>query len=82
MTKNEIDLELMGAVILEITDRITLIMKLFPPREAGKEHLLRELAAASIHLSFFARDLLTDVHGKTDKEKEFLNQCGCKQYDN
>lgn len=86
MSENEkIDHELIACVVLEMTDRIKLIMKLFPKSEE-KQNLLRNLAAASIHLAFFMRDIFTDSEGKEIKELEehekvFLNECGCKKND-
>ena len=40
--------------MLEITDRIKLINRIFPKEN---EKLLKHLAAGSIHLAFFERDV-------------------------
>jgi hypothetical protein len=81
--KNEaIDHEVIAALIREITHRIELMTK-FIPKE--KEPLVKQLAAASIHLAFFAKDLYADLRGEKidiDKELEekFLNECGCNLF--
>ena len=81
--KNKIDkeiIELVAAVSLEITDRYRLIMKLF----SNENHdLLKHLAASSIHMSWFMRDLYEHVEGispsdlHSELEEKFLDKCGC-----
>ncbi len=79
MTKEtEIDIEKIGEITLELTSRFQRICSLFP-RE--NQHILRHLAAASIHTAFFMRDLTDLLEGKKskgiEKEDKFLNECGC-----
>ncbi len=82
MKKNELDLEMMLSLTELIKDRIMLIMKVFPKSD-DYEFLLKHLAAASIHMCFFARDLFDFTEGipikeSDDNEKMFLEECGCK----
>lgn len=66
-------------IILEITDRLKIINDIFPE---GNEHILKHLAASSIHIALFLRDLSEisfDKKENYDKHKEdkFLEYCGC-----
>ncbi len=79
--KEEIDYEAMSALMLEISDRIRLLEKIFP---RDKEFICKHLAGASIHFALFARDMVRDQKGFTsaslDKmERKFLEECGCKE---
>lgn len=78
--KEEIDYEAMSVLMLEVSDRIKLIEKIFP---RNKEKLCKHLAAASIHFALFARDMVRDKEGFNNSslekiEKKFLEECGCK----
>lgn len=81
----KIDNEAIGALLLEINDRIGLIQKIFP---RDKEILLKNFAAAAIHLALFAKELyehenkncIEPVKGKL--MKRFLDECGCKDIKN
>lgn len=82
MNEEEIDLDMIGAVILEINDRLKLLLNIYP-KDKNKEFLLKNLAAASIHITFFVRDLYNHEN-KQEKtnineelESEFLKECGC-----
>ncbi len=80
MNESKLDIELISAITLEITDRYKLLLKLIP-KELGEERFLRHLAASSIHMAMFTRDLRFYVEGKEmyiDKsEDKFLAECGC-----
>jgi hypothetical protein len=47
-----------------------------------KDHLLRHIASASVHLALFAKDILNDIRNTKEDipeiVKKFLNDCGCK----
>lgn len=80
MTKLNIDLNLYANLVREVGDRIIHIKNIFPK---GNEHLLKHLAAASIHLAYFSRDIFEIIQGEKidlDKnmEETFINECGCK----
>ena len=86
MNKQKIDLDLISSLTLDITNRVKLMMKLFP-EDKSKENLLRHLAAARIHFSFFMIDILDDAtNEKTDIDEDLVNkvldQCGCKDKNN
>ncbi len=76
---DKIDYDLIGKHLLKITPLLTLIKDNIPK---DKEPLLKHLAAASIHLAFFAENIF---NYKEDKESEinkelidkFLKECGC-----
>lgn len=76
---DKIDFTEVTRISIEITDRTKLIANLFPK---DKERLLKNLAAAAIHISLFTRDLMNHVEdgflGTLCGEEEFLNKCGCK----
>lgn len=74
-----IDNELVGKILLEINERHKHLSNLFPD---GNNHLLKHLAASSIHMAFFSRDLhdvITGTKTEIDKnlENKFINECGC-----
>jgi hypothetical protein len=78
--KEEINHEEISILLLEISPRIQLITDIFP---TDKESLLNHLAAAAIHLSFFARDVFKDQPSYRKSalegmEQIFLEKCGCK----
>ena len=76
---SKLDLELISALTLVMSDRLKIILDLIPKQ---KEYLLKHLASASIHLAFFMRDMLEDIDGKKspmiENEQQFMNECGCK----
>jgi predicted nucleotidyltransferase len=56
------------------------IIKLFPD---GNEHILKHLAASTIHIALFMNDYGSIILGEKiadigEKEQEFLKACGCK----
>lgn len=76
-----IDYEIVAAFSMEIGDRNKKIMEYIPDE---KDHLLKHLAASSLHLALFMRDILNDQTGKykninPELEKIFLDNCGCKE---
>ena len=82
MVKQKIDVELISVVMLEIMDRVKLVMKLFP-EDKEQEPLLRNLAGMSIHAAFFMRDIVDGVHDRkitVDNEQQFYDECGCKDH--
>jgi len=70
--------QLIADIVSEIEKKITEI-----PPLIDKEKLLKHLAAASIHITFFMNDLYEDIEGyepfAIDKELEkiFIEECGC-----
>jgi hypothetical protein len=71
--------ELICTALLEISSKLKHIASLFPKEN---EHILKHLAASSIHLSLFARDFHDISMGKKtnlDPEsiEQFLKSCGC-----
>jgi len=79
MTKMKFDVELVSAVNLEIMDRIRLLLKLFP-KEAGEHSILKNLEAASIHMTMFMKDVFEYIDDEKlgdIGEDEFLEKCGC-----
>lgn len=79
MTELKIDNATLAKLVLEITERYKKIMKLFPK---DNESILKHLAASSIHMAFFMRDIHDITQGvKTNIEKgleeRFVNECGC-----
>lgn len=79
MINLQIDKKLVAKYILEINKKNKLIAQLF---SEDNEHILKHLAAASIHMNFFARDLYEIIEGvKIDNdsnlENEFFDKCGC-----
>ena len=81
MNIKNIDTKKIAHVALEINDRVKLITRIFA-KDKKLEPLLRNLAAASIHMAFFMRDIYDHIEGnetvKIDNEDQFLNECGCK----
>lgn len=79
MNKMKPDGKLIGSIMLEITDRIKLINRIFPKEN---EKLLKHLAAGSIHLAFFVRDVYDYLENEKtssdeNSENRFLEECGC-----
>ncbi len=81
LTKDEV--EMISCIVLEMSDRCKVILNLFP-KDKKKEKLLRHLAAASVHLLYFMRDITNNNNGiikiseeYKKEEKLFLNECGC-----
>ncbi len=71
------DGELVCSLLKDISKILVTLMKIIPDQDPP---ILRELAASSIHIAFFARDLFErDLISKNDLEKEFLESCGCKE---
>lgn len=78
----EIDIDLITNLIPTISHRINLIAEMFKDKKE-KQYLLKNLAASSIHLSFFMKDLHKEITGeKIEIPKnaidEFLESFGCK----
>ena len=77
--------DLICSLVKEINDRFKLIVKMFP-KDGSKEHLLHDLAAASIHVTLFMGDLVLvndesveKKHGiRKELRDKFLEECGCK----
>lgn len=79
MINEVINTKLLNKISLEITERYKLILELFPKEN---EHILRHLAASSIHMAFFMRDLAEISTGESmgvskEEENKFINTCGC-----
>ena len=78
MNKKNIDIELIGCVLKEMSDRSLLILKLIDPKD---EKVLKHLAASQLHLGMFAQDILNYPGvSKPYSEKEmnkFIEMCGC-----
>jgi hypothetical protein len=81
---NKSDIEMLIAISQEMADRFKLIITIFPD-EDKYQHLLKNVAAASIHMALFAQDLVGNEDGtkcytpeSKDKINKFLDQCGCK----
>jgi len=76
---DKIDYEAIAALCMEINDRVKLICNIFP---VSKEHLLKHVAANSIHMALFSKDLLQHQRDNNEPEsdhvKHFLKYCGCK----
>lgn len=76
---NKIDYDQCAEMSVQISERIKIILENFP---IANEKLLKNLAATSIHLAFFMRDIYDYKENKKtiiDKdEKKFLDDCGCK----
>lgn len=78
---DEKELNEIATFSIEIQNRIKFISDMFPISVENKE-ILKHLAASSIHLTFFVRDLFDMVSGTTSQkdeelEKQFLEKCGC-----
>lgn len=75
----KIDFVKVTRMCTEILDQVKSVALMFPK---DKEFLLKHMAAVSIHLAFFSRDLVNHVEEGllplADGEEEFLNKCGCK----
>ena len=77
----QMDYKAIGALSLEINQRIKLIKDIFPK---DKEPLLNNLAAAAIHITTFMMELYEDKEGlkpnkkRTESFERFLEKCGCK----
>lgn len=72
----KIDIALVNAYILEISDRIKLILDLIPGRNECKH-----LTSSSIHLALFIKDLIDNLNGDEiiieGNVKRFIEECGC-----
>jgi hypothetical protein len=74
----EFDEVLIASIVLEINEKFKRITPMIPKE---KEHLLKNLAAAAIHVALFMRDLAFDEKTPTSKHEEvFLNECGCEEF--
>ena len=75
---SETDLELICTLVLDIKNRHESILKIFPKEE---EHLLKHLAASSVHVALFTRDLAEHVTKRNiispEIVKLFTDKCGC-----
>ena len=76
----KIDYNKIANISLEIARLTREIIEIFPKEN---EPMLKHLAASSIHMAFFARDLLEIKNGEKiginrSLEQDFLNSCGCK----
>ena len=72
----KLDTDLFAQIMFDITERINILRRMLP------EELLKHLAATSIHLAFFARDIAINQDSKlvamdSNMLEEFLNKCGC-----
>lgn len=79
MKDKKMIMENIGVHLLKIGELYRKITASFP---AGNESLLKHLAASSIHLTLFSRDLAEILIGhkfpkEEETEKEFLQECGC-----
>ena len=79
MKKRKLNVEFISRCATDAGNILIKIKDQFPP---DNEFMLRHLAAASIHLSFFMRDLFEVLSGdktvRCDKhEQQFIEQCGC-----
>ena len=78
VNNDKIDIELLVALALEITDRYKLILDTVPK---SQEKLLRQLAASSIHFTQFVRDVYNSLEKKhtsfSESEMKFFEECGC-----
>ena len=78
--QEKIDYEAISVLLLEITDRIKLIEKIFPITE---EPLLKHFAAAAIHLALFSKEIYEhsskgSISVESELMQRFLDECGCK----
>lgn len=76
---NEIDYKSLYKAAMEISDGYKNIMKIIPEEN---HEIIRHLAASSIHMAYFMKDIHDISTGtKTDISKElterFFNECGC-----
>ncbi len=79
---DKIDAESIGRIAIEISDRYRQIIAIFPK---SNEVVLKNLAASSIHMGLFMKDLYEVLEGEkmnVDKSLEatFLEKCGCKDF--
>ena len=76
--ESEIDYEMMSVLSVEISDRFRLIVKFMPEEH---EKLLKNIAASSLHLAIFSKELYEHQSGEelpgVESIKEFLDNCGC-----
>ena len=76
----EIDYEIVCSLALDLAKMSHTILQFFPK---NKESILKNLAASNIHLVLFMRDILNDRDGEeivySEDEKQFFNECGCKE---
>ena len=75
----KIDCRAIGLLMMEISDRVKLIMDEFPSEHG--EHL-RHLAVFSIHTAIFMRSIYKlnngdEISKYTKSEIEFFKECGC-----
>lgn len=80
MDNEKIDIELIAALALEISDRYKTMLILF---SSETDKLLKHLASSSIHMVFFMRDIKDYSNDEKSPsfgklETEFLENCGCK----
>ena len=75
----KIDYEAIAALCMGINDRVELVCDIFPDK---LEHILKHIAASSIHMALFSKDLLKHQRDNNEPESEhvkyFLKHCGCK----
>lgn len=79
MKSRKLNTDFISRTATQCGELFTRIKDQFPP---DNEFMLRHLAAASIHLNFFMRDLFEVLSGdktvRCDKhEQQFVEQCGC-----
>ncbi len=72
--------EEVNTIAMDIAGKFRKILELFPKEN---EHILKHLAASSIHMAMFMRDLhdisIGDKSPRNEQiENKFLNDCGCK----
>lgn len=79
MTKSKIDLELIAAVAVDINSRYKTLANLL---ERDHQELLRHIAAAAIHTTFFMTEVYNassddDKVNLPSNSQKFLETCGC-----
>lgn len=82
MSELEKHKELISMLAIELADRYKAISTLIPNEN---EQILKHLAAAAIHTTFFMRDFGNAIDNKniwenlSEYEKKFLATCGCDE---
>lgn len=74
--EKDINADAIGRLAVEIGDRFKLINCCL----RGHNELLRHVAAASIHMAMFMRDVYNKIDGNitnVELDKRFLSDCGC-----